>query len=240
MRTVENARWTMEFDRGGGVYESVRLDGCEFDNCGLSLVKSPERMSLVRDVVLSGCRVTDSEIGPCLFQDVVVDGLTTNPTLSIWSAFFRRVTLVGKVGKININTAPSAFFKDADVLDAFAEARRDFYEHTDWALDISEARFVDLSCSGVPLDKIRRDPESQFILERAAFDDFALVAEDFKERFRELHYSIVSFLESDREQELLVVPLAAPRARRAAWSDGLEELRLRGFVEGAERAASPS
>ncbi|MFP3710416.1 hypothetical protein SB783_41270, partial [Paraburkholderia sp. SIMBA_009] len=101
-----------------------------------------------------------------VFEDVVVEDLSTNPILLVWAAFFRRVTLKGKIGKINLNLTPEAFCTDADRLRQFETARAAFYAETDWALDISDARLLGLRCEGVPLHLIRRDPQTQVILDK--------------------------------------------------------------------------
>ena len=71
-----------------------------------------------------------------------------------------------QIGKINLNLVPEAFCTDAAILDQFAQARAAFYAETDWALDISEAKLLGLRCEGVPLHLIRRDPQTQVILDK--------------------------------------------------------------------------
>lgn len=156
----------MALDKGNAHFHDLHLHDCAFDNCGLSMVKYPQRMSRVRNVTLSQCRVVNSEIKPCVFEDVVVEDLSTNPILLVWASLFRRVTLKGKIGKINLNMTPEAFCTDADRLQQFETARAAFYAETDWALDISEARLLGLRCEGVPLHLIRRDPQTQVILDK--------------------------------------------------------------------------
>ncbi|GHH51402.1 hypothetical protein GCM10009090_13620 [[Pseudomonas] boreopolis] len=220
----------MVFDDGGSTFEDIGLNGCVFDNCGLSLAKSPEGMTRVKGVVATKCKVVNSEIGPCVFEDVVIDELATNPILLIWSSFFRRVRLSGKIGKIGINVPPEAFFTDSKVLHDFSVAREAFYRETDWALDISDAKFVDFRCEGIPLDLIRRDPETQVVIRKSMLPRLEVFERGFRKDFRELYFSLVDFLESPRQEELLVVPLGAPKARRDAWASGIGELRSRGFL----------
>ena len=61
-------------------------------------------------------------IQPCMFEDVLIEDLSTNPILLVWASFFRRVKLVGKIGKLNLNLTPTAFCKDERLLDQFAVA----------------------------------------------------------------------------------------------------------------------
>jgi len=41
----------------------------------------------------------------------------------------------------------------------------------DWALDISEAAFLECDLRGIPANLIRRDPETQMIVRRSDFED---------------------------------------------------------------------
>ena len=156
----------MSYDKGGSHFHDLHLRDCTFDNGALSMVKHPKRMSRVRNLRLSQCSAINSMIKPCVFEDVLVEDLSTNPILLVWASFFRRVTLRGEIGKINLNLVPEAFCTDAAILDQFAQARAAFYAETDWALDISEAKLLGLRCEGVPLHLIRRDPQTQVILDK--------------------------------------------------------------------------
>ena len=65
------------------------------------------------------------------------------------------------------------FRADRDATDdPYVVANRRFYEDVDWALDISEARFTAAEfSSGIPARLIRRDPQTQVVLRRSAFED---------------------------------------------------------------------
>ena len=49
---------------------------------------------------------------------------------------------------------------------AFEEANAAFYASVDWALDISEAEFQELSFRGIPGRLVRRDRETQIVVSR--------------------------------------------------------------------------
>lgn len=230
MRLIESKDIKMAFDDGGSVFESLRIVDCNFDNCGLSLSKRPESMSVVRDVLVSNCNVVNSEIGPTVFEDVVIDGLAVNPILLFWSCFFRRFVFSGKVGKIKINIEPSAFCKDGAVLAKFADMRSKFYAQTDWAMDISSAKFTDFACKGVPLNLVRRDPETQAVLRQEKFPGLAALGANFDKAFPETYTRLDMFEESGADEVLLAVPLAAPKKRRDDWAGGLAELRRLEFI----------
>lgn len=231
MKTVDGVNFEMKFDDGGSTFVDAIYKSCIFDNCGLSLCKRPERMSKVRRISVQGCYSVNSSVGPCEFEDVFIHDLKTNPILLIWSSFFRRVTLSGKIGKMNINAEPWGFCTDIDVLSRFSNARAEFYGATDWAIDISQARFLDFNCRGVPFDLIRRDPETQVILCKDEFPGLDAMGEGFNERFPEVYSYLKSFSKSGDEEVLLVVPLAAPKSRKDDWRGGIAELRALGFVK---------
>lgn len=230
MKRFDGAQFSQKFDNGGASYSEAVHVNCAFDNCGLSLSKRPGKMSVVSRVDVSCCSAANSEIGPCVFEDVLVRDLRTNPILLVWSSFFRRVKLAGKIGKLNINLAPWGFCTDPDVLSSFATARSEFYAGTDWALDISEARFLAFRCAGVPLDLMRRDPETQVILRKGVFPGMQAIDQRFKNAFPETYDSLKIFCDSGDEEALRVVPLAAPKSRKDDWKGGIAELRTLGFL----------
>lgn len=230
MQNIDDKQFRMVFDDGGKVFEALRVTNSSFDNCGMSLSKRPSMMSLVRNVHVSNCKVINSEIGPTVIEDVEIDGLEVNPILLLWSCFFRRVSFSGKIGKIKINLEPFAFCTDAGVLAAFAELRAAFYEATDWALDISRAKFVDFACKGVPLALTKRDPETQVIIRKRDFHGLDMLGQQFADAFPETHTRLSIFSDSNAEEVLLVVPLAAAKKRREDWAGGIAELRRLGVV----------
>lgn len=97
MKRFEGAQFSRKFDSGGASYSEAAHVSCVFDNCGLSLCKRPEKMSKVKRISVQGCYSVNSSVGPCEFEDIFIHDLKTNPILLIWSSFFRRVTLSGKL-----------------------------------------------------------------------------------------------------------------------------------------------
>lgn len=232
MQKIEGQQFRKALDKGNTHFHDLYLHDCAFDNCGLSMVKYPQRMSRVRNVTLSQCRVVNSEIKPCVFEDVVVEDLSTNPILLVWAAFLRRVTLKGKIGKINLNLTPEAFCTDADRLRQFETARAAFYAETDWALDISDARLLGLRCEGVPLHLIRRDPQTQVILDkRGRYRGQQALDASFAKAFPVADSVLRGFDESDRPAMLLTASMGAPKKRRDEELGAIAELRTLGFLE---------
>jgi hypothetical protein len=232
MDCINGATFEMAFDKGRSHFHDLNLHDCTFDNCGLSMVKIPENMSRVQGVRISKCRAVNSEIMPCIFEDVVVEELSTNPILLVWAGFFRRVKLVGKIGKLNLNLAPTAFCKDVGLLERFETARAAFYAQTDWALDISEAKLLGLRCEGVPLHLIKRDPQTQVIVDKGGrYAGHHALEPGFAQAFPLAHSVLQSFDASSDSTRLLTVSLAAPKARRDEERGAIAELRTLGFLE---------
>lgn len=53
MQKIEGQEFRMALDKGSAHFHDLHLHDCAFDNCGLSMVKYPQRMSRVRNVTLS-------------------------------------------------------------------------------------------------------------------------------------------------------------------------------------------
>ncbi len=232
MNKTEGATFLMAYDKGGSHFSDLHFHDCTFDNGALSMVKTPQRMSRVQNVRVSKCRAVNSMIHPCMFEDVLIEDLSTNPILLVWASFFRRVKLVGKIGKLNLNLTPTAFFKDERILDQFATARAAFYAETDWALDISEAKLLGLRCEGVPLHLIRRDPRTQVIVDKQGnYPGHEALGADFVQAFPGIASTLHGFDSSPTQSMLLTASLAAPKARREEEKGAIAELRTLGFVE---------
>ena len=150
----------------------------------------------------------------------------------MWASFFRRVTLKGKIGKINLNLTPEAFCKDADRLRQFETARATFYAETDWALDISEAKLLGLRCEAVPLHLIKRDPQTQVILDkRGRYRGQQVLDASFAKAFPVADSVLRGFDESDAPAMLLTASMGAPKKRRDEELGAINALRALGFLE---------
>ncbi|MPT29210.1 MAG: hypothetical protein E2602_20440 [Achromobacter sp.] len=75
MQKIEGQELRMALDKGNAHFHDRHLRDCAFDNCGLSMVKHPQRMSRVQNVRLSNCRVahwnfTKHSLKPFLYSPV--------------------------------------------------------------------------------------------------------------------------------------------------------------------------
>jgi len=110
---------------------------------------------------------------------------------------------------------------------AFDEANARYYEAADWALDISEARFVECDIRRVPARLIRRDPETQVVVTR----EKALLGEWKKLDLSKTYWGgwIDLFLKDGDPDVVLVAPNRHPKF--IDWLDGLKMLRDAGVAE---------
>lgn len=230
MRELQGVNFFKQIDRQGGlILEGVRLGQCRFDNCSFSLVSSPDRRSMARNLHLRDCRVVNCDVGPAIVDEVVVENLAINDLLICWGTLFRHVTLSGKLGSVKTN-AMAHHDITPDKQASFDTERAAFYEAVDWALDISAATFTELDLRGIPARLIRRDPSRQFVLTRRkalegnAPGHLSKAAEHWM-------FSVELFLRDGDEDRVLTVPHTGTRKRQAELLEGLLELRRLGLVE---------
>jgi hypothetical protein len=196
-------------DRGGSLVTDLEIDACTFDNCGLSLTNNPVQMSRVSGIRVVNSRCVNSVVGPCVVDDVVIDGLKTSDMLLVWGAMFRHVTLTGRIGPVRINRSIHDPHVTDDLQALFAEERARFYASVDWALDISSATLHTLTIEGVPTQLIRRDPSTQIVVNRhriVGIEQFSALRADFVD----LEFALRMFVTRSTEPDLL---LAAPMAK---------------------------
>jgi hypothetical protein len=118
--------------------------------------------------------------------------------------------------------------KEPEVQRAFDKANQKYYSKVDWALDISEALFLDCSLRTVPARLVRRDPETQVVVKREKV---------LTGSWRELRYvkdtrweaELDGFLEQGLPDRVLVAPKRDRRFQQHL--DGLKALRDAGIAE---------
>ena len=225
-----NQTFDSRFDRGtAGVIDSVRCVNCEFSHCGLSLTKEIQRRTVVRKSEFIGCRANGCHVGPAILEDVLISDLQTNDLLILWGTSFRRVRLSGRIGKIKINTVVSAVHHSAEDQKPFDEQRIQFYSETDWALDISNAKFKEFDMRGIPSRLVRRHSESQVVITRDRALDPA-----WRQRLSPSNelwpFMIDMFLSVGDADCVLVALLNAPKRKRDILLQQLNELRTAGVA----------
>jgi hypothetical protein len=201
-------------------YSDLDFHDCEFQSCGLSTTRDPTLRSTVRNVSLVRTSIYGCFVTGAVLDNVVVDSLDTHgDTLQTWATVFRHVVLKGKIDYVMTSGAHSPGRDFPETESAFAAANARFYQGIDWALDISKGEFKDLVVRGVPARLIRRDPESQAVVLRAALLDHPWRELPFANRVTNVSLGI--FLEQGHADFVYV---AGKRDRR--YRQTLEDIEL--------------
>lgn len=153
-------------DRGGSAYEDIELRRCTFRSCAFGITYDPNQRSVARRIRLTACGTEGLVIRTGVFEDVTIDGLRTRGLLQVWAGAYRHVTLRGRIGRIMLSRLVEPSQATVAQQAAFDRANRDFYQQTDWAIDITEAEFEEFEPGGVPGDLIRRDPRDTALVLR--------------------------------------------------------------------------
>ena len=225
-----NETFSSKVDRGGaGFIENLRFVNCEFNNGALSLTKSIEARTTVRNVELINCRLNGCHCGPAIFEDVSVSGLETNDLVLLWGALFRRVTLRGSLGKFKLNHVVDAVDHSTKIQVPFDQFRERYYSEGVWALDIREAKFREFEIRGLPSSLVLRNPESQVVVTRELALDKGW--RDKVSPSNELWPFMIDMFLSDGEADrVFVVPMNAPKRKREILMKHLDELREAGVT----------
>lgn len=155
----------LDFD-SAATCEEMRFDKCIFKHCILSSTRNPRTRTRVRDVVLSGCEVRACFIGPAIITNALVENLRTFGGLQTEGAVFHRVTFVGKIDAILLGPLYPTTGESKEAVQAINDASEEFYQGVDWAIDISRAQFSDCDLRGIPGQLVRRDPETQVVVQK--------------------------------------------------------------------------
>lgn len=168
MKHVDDVIFRSEKIVGGSrVLGGAGMSRCTWVGSTIAQYDDPGFGFVVRDAEARRCKVDNCGAHGVRFQDVLVDGLTIAGGLLLEACLFERVTLRGNIGRI-VTTPPQSALT-AEVRQSLVEGLRAAYRDVEWALDISQANFVDADFYYVPGELIRRDEETQFLLRRESF-----------------------------------------------------------------------
>lgn len=227
MTELVRVEWCGKHERGGNVFAGVHLTRCSFVGCGVSIVDDPRNRTTVQDVRATNCEVRGSTVGAAIVENGLIDGLRTHSPLQVWGAVFRHVTFVGRVGTVMIGHRIHAGLADPATQHAFDDANATYYAGVDWALDISEAEFVEADLRGVPADLVRRDAATQAVVRRENVLDGRWRELDLSRTWWQV--SIEFMLREGRSDVVLVAP-KRHRAFKTALR-GLDLLRAEGIAD---------
>lgn len=145
------------------------LSGIAFNNCFVRLARRPKHRTVLRNIRVERIHHWACYAHGAYFDDVTVTDIRGGgraPSF-LFGCVYRHVTLRGWIGGLVFKW--KADLDDVRHADRYREANLEMYQTIDWALDISDARFTSTeSLTGVPPHLVRRNPETQFILERSA------------------------------------------------------------------------
>lgn len=225
---ISDREFVHRFDRGGSRLEDLVVERCQAFDCHFSLTSELSRQSIARNVLLKQCHVASCSSGPGILEDVVVNDVSTSGAFIWWGTFFHHVRFSGKIGRILINKSISV--SPSLNQDLFDRAREAYYARSDWAIDISDARFNELDITGIPADLIRINPERHAIVRR----DRALKP-GWREKVRcpNDHWvmCIDWFLEDGDDSTVFVLPEEVSRSEYRQLKDSMQELRDLGVFE---------
>jgi uncharacterized protein YjbI with pentapeptide repeats len=179
MQQMTNERF---WGRASGViYNDLALTDCEFNGCVIAR-DSGSPQNRIERVSLQGAAQLNCSISEAVLRDVQLDNLKRlgNAPLFLWGCLFERVTLSGRISAVQINQRVGLPSDPPERQRAHNALVTSFYSNSDWALDISAAEFPGgVTLDAIPGDKVRRDPERQFLIKRAALSGMDWRSVDF-------------------------------------------------------------
>ncbi|MEU8591944.1 hypothetical protein AB0C59_33970 [Streptomyces sp. NPDC048664] len=148
----------------------IDVAGSSLTSCFLAQFDDPNFGLIVRDAWVQACTVDRCQVQGVYFDGATVDGLITKQIHGIYGCVFSRVVLKGKIGSVMV-MPPHTSLAHRDLHIAGMVQK---YREVEWALDISEASFMDADFYGVPGDLVKYDPETQVLLRREKLEDVPL------------------------------------------------------------------
>ncbi len=153
-----------ELKLGPGIYTDYNFDHCTFSYVPFAYPRLPEDRALVRNVHLVNSDVEGPDMQAIIAEHCVVENLKTHGSFWIYGAVFKHVVLRGRFGRLMFTEwSPGS---DEEERAPFKRADEAYYEHVDWALDVSEAEFYSFDFRYVPGHLVRRDPDTQVLIWR--------------------------------------------------------------------------
>lgn len=216
-KKVSGRKIVAPFVDGKKALSNLDVSNVEFQNASLRGGPMPDDIRKVSNVLLASSRVARSAAQNLALSNVCVDGCRTKTPIRLVNCFFDCVVMRGDVGSWHVS------------LDLFMPSLRtyssEFYEDVEWALDIREARFLDAIFRGIPVDKVRRDPERHFIVRK----DKLRRDDSWRRLPKPLVNRLAFWLRLDGDAELLIANDRAPSFE--AELERYRALREAGFAE---------
>lgn len=215
-------------DRDSGrVFADAEFRRCRFVFSSITTTRDPRRRQTVRNVNLVNCLSDACHLGGVILEDLTVEGLRTARVARITTSAFKHVALSGAVDEIMVHPAlwpgPASPLQQS----AFDEANTRFYANVDWAIDISNAEFIEAEIQGIPARLVRRDPGTQVVVTR----EKALTGVWKKVDLSGTHWagSIQFLIDDGYADKVLIAPRRNPHFE--VLRAGLMRLRAAGVAE---------
>jgi hypothetical protein len=143
--------------------DGLHFDNCTFAGCSVGLQStSPEDRIRIANAKLTNCKAATVHVGPVVFESCEVENLHTTSHLWITGAAFRECSFRGKIGMLIVfEEANPAEPRETPLNRPFIDANREFHAASKWALDISQATFVDLDLRGIAAEHVKTSSKNQ-------------------------------------------------------------------------------
>lgn len=173
------------------------------------------------------CTIENCGINTVVFNDVIIDSFKSSDLVILWGAVFNKTKLQGNNGRIMFSPYyfPGGISNNKQAM--LDQANRNFYEKSEWALDISEGSFIECDIRHIPTKLIIRDPKTQVIIRREVV---------LKNTWKNLDLSktywkgvIELFIADGDVDTIIVAPKRHPKYKDLL--DGLKILRDAGVAE---------
>ncbi len=233
MESIENEKFAGQSFGGGALISDREFRRCTFQNIHFHGSQSPvDQRPTLRNVHFFRCKLDNCRNpSSAVFDNVRVEHLSAKGSLFIYDCTLRHVTFTGRLGSIMIWDDPyfacGATSRDSpERTGAFSEAVQKDYEAIDWAVDISTAEFREMEIRNIPVDLVRRDPETQAIIraENALSNNWEDVATGIAR----------SIIKGMFRQEKRACLLLAPKRHKKNFAhamDEIEKLRKAGIAD---------
>lgn len=214
-------------------FADATVEDCTFSNCFIPAASDPQVRHVVRHVQFRNITQHACWINGLAIEDVQIDRLKSGGDMPLFlhACVFRHVTLLGSITGFKINldlTQHGGGDANERERHAWKSANVAYYQHVDWALDITKAKFTSRpTFEAVPGSLIRRDPQTQVLLRRSEL--LAVDWKSFDYGTTAIDITIDWFLGDSPYDDTVVVAASGNRKFKEQLAV-LEELRRRGWA----------
>ncbi|MBI4955282.1 MAG: hypothetical protein HY908_24880 [Myxococcales bacterium] len=137
----------------------LEANGCDFIGFWVTGREGPAGLPCVHDVVLNGVRLRNCRLEGLRLQRVVVEDVTWPDIMIVQEVVLDDCVLRGKIGRLAIHALGNHRHTSRGIAAAYLRVGR--------ALDISQARPLELDLTGIPSEKVTFDSDLAIAIRRA-------------------------------------------------------------------------